>query len=70
MSGFPCWVAFNADDFPVAFARADYCSLIELQDEEEGGPWNEYRVELITDQNERHRLLDMHKGSTSGSMST
>lgn len=59
---FPCWVAFNADDFPVAFARADYCSLHDLQDEGDDSPWVKYRVEMVTDQAERDRLLDMNKG--------
>lgn len=65
---FPTWVAFNADGFPVAFARADYFPTLEAlrEGEEPDGPWSEGKdIRLVTDWDERDRLLDMHKGSTS-----
>lgn len=59
---FPCWVAFNADDYPVAFANGDYVSKVEFERDLRADGSSAVRIELVTDVAERNRLLDIHAG--------
>lgn len=53
------WVLFDDTGFPFAFGNADYVTRDEMLEDRRTRA-RVARIELVTDETERRRLLDIH----------